>query len=518
MKSVQIHFRFLYLLILFLSCSSYISIAEGNELPRAGKYANTYMIKDKTYKCPNGLFYDIDVKACLEFSLKSFLGNDQTAINYSNDTTFSMPTTLCSFSPLEDCTKFSGNGVTYSCPPPLLYNERSCTCDWDYNVPECVNGVRHPKNDTNPIEPPSPPPSSSEYINLVCFVTNWSIYRNARGQFLFLRDIDPNLCSTIVYAFIGVNNGQLIPFDPNADIVRNGFKDVLSLKGKGKVKQILISFPGWSAKIHKGIVETFNKGSQAIEAFAKNSVAFLDKYGFDGIDLDFEMGYNCQHFELYVKHLKANMGKKLLTASLFTAKWSTDNNCSPYIAKYIDYGLVMSYQLQGPETYSSPWSTTDVKKAMDFVHQYLNIPKHKLYLGIAQWSWSLNAQDRKEQVQDLISQRVRYPDSYSYEYTGEALRIGNIEYCILNEKNIRYLTNTKTSYVDNNQNLRRIYMTGLQRQMLEIRNYVINSGYAGGMVWNLDLSDFKNNCQCKKKHQDLYAFAYGLTDENCILW
>lgn len=52
----------------------------------------------------------------------------------------------------------------------------------------------------------------------MCYYGSWSVYRPGRGKFR-VEDIDPNICTHIVYAFGGIEEtGKVKALDPWNDI------------------------------------------------------------------------------------------------------------------------------------------------------------------------------------------------------------------------------------------------------------------------------------------------------------
>lgn len=51
-------------------------------------------------------------------------------------------------------------------------------------------------------------------MKLVCYFTNWSQYRAEAARFL-PRNVNPHLCTHLVYAFAGMNNHQLSTIEWN---------------------------------------------------------------------------------------------------------------------------------------------------------------------------------------------------------------------------------------------------------------------------------------------------------------
>lgn len=45
-------------------------------------------------------------------------------------------------------------------------------------------------------------PSHNKVV--VCYISTWAVYRPSHGSFA-LENIDPNLCTHVVYAFAGLN-------------------------------------------------------------------------------------------------------------------------------------------------------------------------------------------------------------------------------------------------------------------------------------------------------------------------
>ncbi len=124
---------------------------------------------------------------------------------------------------------------------------------------------------------------------VICYFTNWAIYRPGTGKF-GAEDIDPSLCSHIIYGFSTLNGWEstMQVFDSWADTDEYGHKlyaKVTALRSKGI--KVLIGLGGWNDSLGSKYSVLVNNPS-ARKKFVRAAVQFIEKYGFDGLDLDWE--------------------------------------------------------------------------------------------------------------------------------------------------------------------------------------------------------------------------------------
>jgi chitinase len=118
---------------------------------------------------------------------------------------------------------------------------------------------------------------------VVCYYTNWSQYRNEGGKF-FPENIDPFLCTHIIYAFAKITNGQLAPFewnDESTDWSKGMYERTIDLKKINPNLKILLAVGGWTMEStdFSNMVTT----DAARASFVTTSIAYLKKHKFDGL-------------------------------------------------------------------------------------------------------------------------------------------------------------------------------------------------------------------------------------------
>lgn len=149
---------------------------------------------------------------------------------------------------------------------------------------------------------------SSNQKKVVCYYTNWSVYRPGTAKFS-PQNINPYLCTHLIYAFGGLDkeNG-LRPYDKYQDIEQGmftlcptcrvkywpdwfrmfigGYAKFNGLKTYNKNLKTLLAIGGWnegSTRFSK-LVDDADKRKE----FVKNVIKFLRQNNFDGLDLDWE--------------------------------------------------------------------------------------------------------------------------------------------------------------------------------------------------------------------------------------
>lgn len=93
--------------------------------------------------------------------------------------------------------------------------------------------------------------SAKNYVR-VCYHTNWSQYRPGAGKF-WPENIDPLLCTHLMYSFARISHGKLAMYEWNDDKLYPRFN---ALKQKNRELKTLLAVGGWN---HENANSPFSK-------------------------------------------------------------------------------------------------------------------------------------------------------------------------------------------------------------------------------------------------------------------
>ncbi|CAF3162533.1 unnamed protein product [Rotaria socialis] len=327
-------------------------------------------------------------------------------------------------------------------------------------------------------------------------------------------DIDPCLCTHVIYAFSEMDNNQLMPMEKHdlKDGSQPGFFERFNAwKSVNKNLKTLLAVGGWDMgmKDFAGIV----KSEKTMKKFAESAIKYLRKHKFDGLDLDFEYPgvdwrdspkEDKQKFTKMCEILYATFEKEaeasgnerlLLTAAVAAAKVNIDKAYEvDKLVPVMDWFNLMTYDFHGSwdqnRAHHSSLNSKDDEKDdtmyIDFAVKYfqkLGMPASKMMLGVGTYGRG---------------------DTPAMPYTGFKGETGFVAYyescvqIVCEKMKETWDAKQLVPYIAGPYNQPKAGVENV-RSMKYKANYIKKNNLGGAMIWTLDMDDFRGQFCCQGK-------------------
>ncbi|KAL9699430.1 hypothetical protein quinque_002871 [Culex quinquefasciatus] len=226
-----------------------------------------------------------------------------------------------------------------------------------------------------------------------------------------VEDIDPHLCTHLVYAFFGLHqNGSIAVLDPWLDLEdnwgRGNVRKFNELKEVNPKMKTLAAVGGYNEGS-----ETFSMVSSDTDLrqrFAVSARDFCVRHGFDGIDIGWEYpgqrggdpAADKSNFVLLLAHVKQIFAAAglMLTAALAASQNQAEISYDiPGLSQHLDFINLMTYNYNGgwdvvtghnAPLLAGPADVTDFQQMLNVHHSVMywirqGAPENKINLGIA---------------------------------------------------------------------------------------------------------------------------------------
>lgn len=355
-------------------------------------------------------------------------------------------------------------------------------------------------------------PSGKDEFKVVCYFTNWAWYRQSGGKYL-PGDIDPDLCTHVIYGFAVLDTDQLIikPHDTWADLDNKFYEKVTALKKKGV--KVTLAIGGWNDSAGNKYSRLVNN-PQSRAKFIAHVVNFILEHNFDGLDLDWEYPkcwqVDCkqgpvsdkQAFADLIKELRVafNPHDLLLSAAVSPSKTVIDNAYDiPVLSENLDWISVMTYDYHGQwdkktghvaPMYSLPNDTTPTFNANFSLHYWVSrgADRKKVIFGMPMYGQSFTLADKNKN--GLNSQT--YGGAEAGENTRARGFLAYYEICDKIQKNGWRVVRDRKRRIGPYAFKGDQWVGFDDQSMIHHKaEFVKYNELGGAMIWALDLDDFK---------------------------